>query len=309
MAKGKFIYHLLAFLVVAVWGVTFISTKVLIRSGLHPSQIFAIRFSLAYIGILVLQAFSKEKARLLSSSFKDEAVFLSLGVSGGSLYFLTENTALAYTQACNVAFIVCVAPLITILLSLAYRRLFNDRFSAAIEHIGSGWPLAIGTALALTGMALVTFDGNAVEFSVKGDLLALGAAVCWGLYSIFMGYMTASYGTMFATRKVFFYGLLTIIPVLFFQESEVSADALLSFPVWGNLLFLGLIASLACFAIWNKVMSEIGNVTATNYVYLNPFFTLVSAVLILGEKMTPTAAIGSAAIIAGVSIAERKKKI
>ena len=307
MSQGKLFYHILAFLVVAVWGVTFISTKVLIRSGLHPAQIFAIRFTLAYIGILALQAFGKEKIKWWSGSVKDEAIFIFLGITGGSLYFLTENTALAYTQACNVAFIVCVAPLLTILLSLAYRRLFNDRFSAALERIGSGWPLAIGTALALTGMALVTFDGNAVEFSVKGDLLALGAALCWGLYSIFMGHMTAGYGTMFATRKVFFYGLLTIIPVLFFQESEVDARVLLEFPVWGNLLFLGLIASLACFVVWNKVLSEIGNVTATNYVYLNPFFTLVSAVLILGEKMTPLAAIGSAAIIAGVFIAEKKK--
>ena len=67
-----------------------------------------------------------------------------------------------------------------------------------------------------------------------------------------------------------------------------------------HLLFLGLVASLACFIIWNLVIDKLGNVTSTNYVYLNPIFTLISAMIFLGEKMTPIAAIGSAAILLGV---------
>ena len=35
------------------------------------------------------------------------------------------------------------------------------------------------------------------------------------------------------------------------------------------MLFLGLVASLACFIIWNLVIDKLGNVTSTNYAYLN----------------------------------------
>ena len=70
--------------------------------------------------------------------------------------------------------------------------------------------------------------------------------------------------------------------------------------VWSNLLFLGLVASLVCFILWNLVMEKLGNVTSTNYVYLNPVFTLLTATALLGERMTLWAAIGSAAILAGV---------
>lgn len=63
-----------------------------------------------------------------------------------------------------------------------------------------------------------------------------------------------------------------------------------------HLLFLGLVASLACFIIWNLVIDKLGNVTSTNYVYLNPIFTLISAMIFLGEKMTPVAALGSASV-------------
>lgn len=309
MPAKKVTYHLLALLVVAIWGITFISTKVLINNGLKPSQIFVIRFVMAYAGIWAMELAGKGKPRLWSGSLRDEAVFLLLGVTGGSLYFLTENTALAYTQASNVSFIVSTAPLITVLLTLAARKLFKGDFINALEPVRLNWALVLGTILALGGVALISFDGAHIQMSLLGDLLALGAALCWGLYSIFMGKMSADYGEVFATRKVFFYGLVTILPFLAAGEGLPGAEVLSRGTVVLNLLFLGLIASLACFIIWNKVMVELGHFTATNYVYFNPFFTLIGAVIILGERLTPLSAAGSLAIFLGVFLAGRHKEL
>ena len=303
MARTNFFYHLKALAVVAVWGVTFVCTKELISAGLKPAQIFAFRFTLAYLGILALSLVQgRGRLRLWSRNWQDELLFVFLGVTGGSFYFLTENTALAYTQASNAAFLVCSAPLITALLSLAYSRLRRDRFAAALEDVRLDFPLVGGTVLALGGMALMLFDGARVQVSLRGDLLALGAAVCWALYSLFMGKMTEEYGAVFATRKVFIYGLLTIIPFLV-GRGGFPLEALQRPPVILNLLFLALVASLACFVVWNLVMSKLGNITATNYVYLNPVFTLITAMIFLGERMTLAGAVGSALILGGVILA------
>ena len=307
MGKSRFIWHLLALAVVAVWGVTFVCTKTLISAGMDPAGIFAIRFTLAYIGIWVLCLSDRKNLRCWSRSWKDELVFLFLGITGGSFYFLTENTALAHTQATNVAFLVCVAPLFTLLFTLLYKLLFKDRFARGMEDVRLGFPLVGGTLLALAGMAMVVFDGARLQISLEGDLLAIGAALCWALYSLFMGQMTADYGAVFATRKVFFYGLLTILPFLGGSEGSFSLAVLSQPVVYGNLLFLGLVASLACFVAWNLVMAKLGNVTSTNYVYLNPVFTLISAMVILGERMTLVSGLGSAAILAGVILAGSKK--
>ena len=306
MAKNRFLYHLLTLAVVAVWGVTFVSTKMLIGAGMHPAAIFFLRFVMAYAGIWVLTLTKKKPVKIRSDSRKDEWMFVFLGISGGSLYFLTENTALAYTQATNVAFLVCVAPLFTALMTLAYKRMFRGRFADGLEDVRVGFPLIGGTILAIAGMAMVIFDGTRLQVSPKGDLLALGAAICWALYSLFMSQMTEHYGAVFATRKVFFYGLLTIIPFLG-QTGDSSSPAVLSQPVvYTNLLFLGLIASLACFIAWNRVMVKLGNVTATNYVYLNPVFTLITAMILLGERMTLVSGLGSTAILAGVLLSGLK---
>ena len=295
----KLRYHLLALAVVLVWGVTFVSTKVLIGAGMHPVDIFWIRFVLAYVGIWVYILLTG-RSRTLWYGWKEELVFLFLGVSGGSFYFLTENTALAYTQASNVSFLVCSAPLFTAILTLLYRRFGKGRFADSLEKVRLGWPLIGGTALALFGMALVAFEGTRLQLSPKGDLLAIGAAVCWALYSLFMGEMARRYGTVTATRKVFFYGLLTILPFLGGHGQSLTPEVLGQTAVWGNLLFLGLIASLVCFIAWNLVIDKLGNVTSTNYVYLNPIFTLLTAMILLGERMTPLSALGCAAILAGV---------
>ena len=112
--------------------------------------------------------------------------------------------------------------------------------------------------------------------------------------------MTREYGTLAATRKVFFYGLLTILPFLGDCGNSFSATVLRQTPVWSNLLFLGLVASLVCFLVWNVVIDKLGNVTSTNYVYLNPIFTLITAMIILGERMTPLAALGAILILTGI---------
>ena len=306
MGRSKFFVHLIALAVVAIWGVTFISTKVLILAGLKPAEIFLIRFVMAYAGIWALSLGQRDSRRLWSRSWQDEAVFVLLGLAGGSIYFLAENTALAYTQTSNVAFLVCSTPLLTTLLSLAYRRLRHDRFAAAAQDVRGSLTLVLGTLLALGGMALMLFDGVRLHVSLRGDLLALAAALCWAVYSLFMGFMSKEYGTVFATRKVFAYGLLTILPFLPGGENRVDSAVFAQPQVWGNLLFLGLVASLACFVIWNRVIVRLGNVTATNYVYLMPVFSLAGGMTILGERLTTAGAIGSAAILLGVILAGRR---
>ena len=305
MGKSRLKYHLLALAVVAVWGVTFVCTKVLIGAGMHPVAIFFIRFVMAYAGIWAYIGLTGQ-SRKLWYGWKEEGVFLFLGITGGSFYFLTENTALAYTQATNVAFLVCSAPLFTAIFTLIYKRFRKGRFADGMEDIRLGWPLVGGTLLALTGMALVVFDGQRLQISTQGDLLAIGAALCWAAYSMYMGQMTRDYGAVTATRMVFFYGRLTILPFLGGVSESFSPAILGRTEVWINLLFLGLVASLVCFIAWNLVMDKLGNVSSTNYVYLNPVFTLLTAMAFLGEKMTLMAAIGSAAILAGVIWAGRK---
>ena len=285
--------YIAAFLIVVVWGCTFVQTKVLINAGLRPDEIFTLRFVIAYLLIL---PFSWK--RLFLGSVRDELIALSLGLTGGSLYFIVENYALAYGYCSNVSLIVCLTPLVTALI-------VGWRYPA--ERLGKGG--ALGSLLALGGMALVVFNGNFVlKLSPLGDVLALAACLCWALYSLLIKHLGARYDNMLITRKVFGYGLLTIIPLLLWRGMDFGIVIDGGARVWGNIVFLGVVASMLCFLGWNWCLARLGTVRATNFLYLNPVVAIVSSALVLGERVTWIAVLGAVLILAGLIYVDRNRR-
>lgn len=284
------LWHLLATVIVGVWGTTFVNTKVLYNSGLTPLEIFFLRFLIAYICIWFISP-----RRLFSRTWHDELIMLLLGVTGGSVFFLAENYAVGLTYVNNVSFIVCTAPLMTVILGIAFVRSIKAR-----------WPLIIGSLVALAGVAIVIFNGSIVlHLNPWGDLLALLASVCWAVYSLLMRKVSHAYSAVFITRKIFFYGLVTVLPAFFFDPWTAAPSMLLMPKVVLNLLFLGLVASFLCFVLWTLVIGKIGAMTSSNYLYLNPVTTVVASAVFLSEPMTAIAYVGSALILAGVAVANK----
>jgi len=287
----NYIYHLIAILTVGIWGLTFISTKVLIEHGLSPQEIFLLRFLMAYLGIWFISP-----RKLFADNWKDELWLLWGGVTGGSFYFFTENTALEITLATNVAFIVCTAPLLTTILSL----LIYKKEKATAGLVG-------GSLLALAGVALVVYNGHFIlKISPLGDFLTLLAAFSWAFYSLIMKKMSGRYRTTFITRKIFFYGILTILPAFILHPWQFSLSGLWQPAVWMNLLFLGVLASLVCFVVWNIILKQLGTVRASNYIYLNPLFTSIGSAVLLDERFTVISLMGAMLILGGVYCAGRR---
>ena len=297
-------YHLVAFVTVAIWGSTFVFTKLLLQNGLSPAQIFTLRFIIAYLLLLGFCYFSPS-FRLFCHSWRDELLMVLLGLTGGSVYFLAENAAMLYTTATNTSLIVCSCPLFAMLLfAIVYRH------SEPISRVQ-----ALGSVIACLGMAAVVLNGHFVlHLSPLGDMLAFAACLCWAVYSLLMkvalerGQNDARphYSSLFITRKVFFYGLLTIIPYYIFVPGFPSWQVLLRLEVLCNLLFLGVVASMLCYVAWNWVISRLGAVVATNWVYFNPITTILFAWWLLHEQITVWFLLGTVLILLGMYLAERK---
>ena len=286
---------MVAFLTVAIWGTTFVWTKLLIINGLSPAQIFTLRFVIAYVLLLGFSLW-RGRHKWFSDSWRDELTMLGLGLTGGSMYFLTENESLRFTTATNTSLIVCSCPLFAMLIIALFYK--SERFSAR---------QILGSVVALAGMAVVVLNGHFIlHLSPLGDTLAFSACLCWALYTLLMKPVMGRYPAMFITRKVFFYGILTILPYYVFVPDMPSLDVLLRPAVMWNLLFLGSVASMLCYLTWSWCMKGLGAVVCTNWVYVNPITTIVSAWLILGEQITTYFLMGSVLIIAGMYLSSKK---
>jgi drug/metabolite transporter (DMT)-like permease len=289
--------HIVAFLVVAVWGVTFVFTKLLLNEGLTAAQIFVLRFIVAYV-LLFVYAFTRKPFRLFASSWKDELLMIGLGVTGGSLYFITENSTMINTTTTNTSLIVCLCPLFAALLIALFYR--SERLR--------GIQIA-GLIIAAVGAVVVVLNGQFVlHLSPLGDTLAFSACLCWAFYSLLMVPATKRYSTLFITRKVFFYGLLSMIPYWMFYPDMPSLSVVLRPAILWNLLFLGCVASMLCFVAWNWAIKRLGAVVATNYVYFNPVVTAIFAWLVLDEQITIFYIIGTILILAGMFLVLKKHK-
>jgi drug/metabolite transporter (DMT)-like permease len=286
--------HFIALFVVLIWGTTFVSSKVLLNSGLLPADIFFVRFLIAYICMLCIS-----HKRLFANSIADELTLVGLGLMGGSIYFLVENMALLHSTASNVSILVSTTPLVTaMLLAIFYK---SERLS--MRQI-------FGSVLAFVGVVLVVLNGQFIlHLNPLGDALALGASFTWGFYSLFMRRIMGRYSADFITRKVFFYGLVTILPYFAFVN-PLNIDLLTSgnMTIWSNLIFLGIIASTGGYLLWNWVMRKLGAVKSTNFIYLQSLVAMVAGHVILGERITFMAIAGAVILIAGMILAVRKKR-
>lgn len=285
--------HLAALLTIIIWGTTFISTKVLLTS-FQPVEILFFRFVLGFFALLAACP-----RRLKSASLIQELTFAGAGLCGVCLYYLMENIALTYTMASNVGVIISVAPFFTALLS--------HWFLHQEERLQPGFFL--GFAVAMAGIALISFNGAALQLNPVGDLLALLAALLWACYSILTRKISAyNYPTILTTRRIFFYGVLFMVPALFFFDFRLDLFRFADPVCLLNILFLGLGASALCFVTWNFAVRSLGAVRTSTYIYMVPVITLIASVLILHEPFTWMTGAGMLLTLAGLVLSEQKPR-
>lgn len=293
MKDSKLLGHLMALFTVFIWGITFVSSKLLLEY-FTPLSIMVLRFSLAYIGLWIIHPkFYKVK------DFREEFIFVAAGATGVAGYFFMENTAIIYTTVSNTGLILAAVPLFVAIVTSIFTP--DEHF-----HIN----LLYGFILAMSGVALIIFNGQ-VNLSVNplGDFLALMAGLVWAFYSLAIKKMDQSYSPVYLTRRTFFYGIVIGGTCLFLFEGGTDLSPVFSTFSWFHLGFLGFIASMLCYVFWNKSIRIIGAVRASSYIYLMPVFTMIASYIVLKEQITSLMLIGCVFILVGVYVSENGLKI
>lgn len=286
--------HSLALLTIFLWGLTFVSTKILLQHHLSPLEILLTRFLMGACFLILL--FPK---RLKGTTIKQESYFAAAGLCGITLYYLLENNALLYTFASNAALIASTAPFFTVLLAKVFLK---------EETIQSQFYL--GMVLSFIGVGLMSFShSDELQLNLKGDFLALLAAIIWSFYSIFSKKISSfGYNTIQTTRRTFFYGILFMLPMLAFENTSLSIQKYLDLTVILNLIFLGLGASAICFVTWNLAVKTLGAVKASLYINAVPMVTVILSMIVLHEKLNWMSSLGITLVLCGLLISQLKKR-
>lgn len=283
--------HLAAFFTVLIWGTTFISTKILLRS-FSAAEILFYRFG---IGYLTLWALYPRRLRL--DRRKQELLFAAAGLCGITLYYLFENIALSYSLASSVSVIVSTAPFFTALLA----HFFLDGEPLRANFV-------CGFFFAITGIVLISWNGSALfHLNPLGDILSVLAAFVWASYVILGRKISAfGYNTIQTTRHTFLWGLLFMLPVLFLSGFHFE-PARFGQPLnFANMAYLALGASAICFVTWNLAVRLLGAVKTSVYIYITPVISIIGSALILHERITKVTLLGTLLTLSGLLLSERR---
>lgn len=291
MNREKMAGHLTALFTVIIWGTTFISSKVLLQE-FSPVEVLFYRFVLGLAALTFIYP-----KRMTGTSWKQEVLFAIAGLSGITLYYLMENIALTYTMASNVSVIVSTAPVFTVLFC---NLLYKDEKRTGIKFFA-------GFLITMAGIWLISFNGAALQLNPLGDFLSLIGAVTWGIYSAAYKKITEfGYPVVQTTRRIFFYGVLFMIPFLFFMDFHPDLTGFANPVYLLNILYLGFGACALCFLTWNYAVTALGAVKSSFYIYLVPVITVVVSSIILKEEMTALAWAGTILTITGLFVSEGK---
>ncbi len=285
--------HGLAAGTVLVWGTTFIATKLLLADFM-PIEIALIRFVLAFLFLNIImpkRLHVREKGR--------EKYFVLAGITGITLYFMTENVALLYTTAANVGVIISTVPFFTAIVS----RWFFGGNKLTKNFL-------LGFLVAMLGIMAISYNGVAeLALNPMGDLLTLAAASTWAFYSNFVNKISQWGLPMIqVTRRIFFYGILFLIPFAFFMPVTWEWNRFTNGMYIGNFIFLGILASGIGFVTWNQGVKILGTVKSSIYLYMSPVITIIVSAIVLQEPMTIVTILGTGLTILGLIISGKGER-
>lgn len=284
--------HILALITIIIWGVTYIASTILLEDY-NAVQVIVFRLIIAYAVLWAIKPNLNPP-----TSVKNELLFIVLALFGVVIYFLFENAALALPDAspANVSIIISFAPVATTI----GMAIVSKEEKLTIAKI-------IGFFVAIAGVVLVVFNGAVVlRLNPKGDLLAIGAMISWALYSVVSPYMLRRFDNILLTRRCTFYSLIPLAIITLVRDGLPSLEPLLNFRSGASLLLLGILGSGLCYLWWNKAIKTIGVVITTNYLYLSPFVTMISAWLILEKDISLVGIIGAILIIGGIVVSNKQ---
>ena len=277
-------------LTVIIWGVNFVVVKAALAE-FSPLSFNSIRFTLAtLVELVVLYA----QGETLAMPWRDLKKMLPIALLGVLSYQLLFVFGIRRTTAGNASVLLATIPIFVALYTGIFRR----------QKLGQGvW---LGSALTFTGVCLLTLgSGKPLAASLQtlpGDLLLLVAAVGWAAYTVGAKSLLERYSAIKLTAL----SMLITAPVmdLLSIPELLSTDwAAISTGAWVGLLYSAVFSIAIAYLFWNIAVQRLGDARSATYSNLTPIVSLVTAWIVLNERLAPLQILGAIIVLAGVWLA------
>ena len=271
----------------ALWGSSFIALK-LAFTELPPLWVI---FGRMAIGSLVFLLAWRWRGQMHYRA-GDWKYLLGLAACEPCLYFLFEALALQHTSAAQAGMVTALLPLLVAVGAMFFLGERVNRTTLA------------GFLLALFGAVWLSLAGSADEHAsnpLLGNFYELLAMLCAMGYTLLLKHLSTRYSAFLLTAMVAFVGTLFFLPLAWFSAplpSAVSPKGLAA------VAYLGVLVTVVAYGLYNFGVSRLPASQASAFTNLIPLFTLLFAILILGERLNAMQIMAAAVVFAGVLLSQ-----
>jgi drug/metabolite transporter (DMT)-like permease len=272
-------------LVVLIWGVNFTVTKGAF-ARFPPLAFTGVRFALASVLLVPLVRRLEGQAPLPRPVLTRLVV---LGVVGNTLYQLGFILGLDRTTASNSALILAAMPSIVALLAVALG------FEPLRPKVLGGVLVATAGVVLVVAARGAGFDGT----TMAGDLLTLGAVICWAGYTLGLRVLPPEVSALRVTMVTTVAGAPGLVLAGVPEMAGMDWTAV-GWQGWTALAYATFLSLLVAYVIWNRSVKVVGPSRTVIYMCLTPLVAVLTAAVFLGERPMPLQAVGAALIIGGM---------
>jgi drug/metabolite transporter (DMT)-like permease len=276
---------------VLLWGLSFVSSKTILNSGVPPMTMVCMRFVLT---TLILNLVLKRREPSTHLEKRNIPGLLLSGLFGVTVYFFFESRGIKLTSASHASLIIAVIPVLTVLAELVI-------FRTRISPVG-----AAGILLSVVGVYFVVRVPGAdiLPGSLAGDLLMFGACVSWVVYMMVSRNLHRRMSDLAITAYQSLFGTAFLIPLALLEYGQWVPLT----PAAGlNLLYLAVFSSAVGNFLYMYALSRLGPVAVSPYVNLIPVVGVLGGVALLGETVTPVQIAGGVVIVVGVLMVSARR--
>ncbi|HXL02895.1 MAG TPA: DMT family transporter [Candidatus Atribacteria bacterium] len=285
--------YFLLILVSLIWGFNFSVVKIGILT-IGPLAFSLLRFILSAL-LMFLVLWLTEKNPWVE--VKDLPYFLFLGLLGFGIYQPLWSYGLKLSLASHSALILSLSPIVVSLVAFVRK-----------EELVGGINL-LGVIIGFGGVIFLVGQGGNGDYAPQsvlyGDLLTLGAAICWGLYSYFGKNMVKKYSPLKTSTWSVIWGLVFMFPVCIGETLQVTREDF-SFSLLLSLSYSVVLSSLVAYIIWMQCVKELGAARTISSQYITQVVGVIAAWMIFGEPLGWRVFLGMAFISLGLWLIHKK---
>jgi drug/metabolite transporter (DMT)-like permease len=281
---------------VAMWGLAPVATRALVTQ-LAPLPLLVLRLSLASLALL---PWCRSVAGRVAGRGAGRGVdwraagrLAGAGLLGMVGYNLPVTVGLQWLPASTAGLLLATEPVWMLVIAFVAlsqrpgRRAWAGSAVAVCGVLVLAGPRALAPGAGLRGLA--------------GMGLVLAGTMAFGGYTIALRPLSRDYGALPATAATTVAGSLPYLAL----AGLVPWHQLASLPpmAWTELIFLGLGSTVTGMLLWNRAILSAGSARISPLLYLEPLVSVVSAVLLLGERVPAATVAGGLLVMAGVVVA------